>query len=102
MRAVLLVALTLAGCEVGPDPNEVARVRAGTEAVRRALSLPDSALFKGVVAHGPAVCGEVNASVGMGRTGYERFIVKGEVVTLASQLPTEAAMNARWKADCGG
>lgn len=102
MKRALLFALALAGCDVGPDPTEIARVRAGTEAVRGVLPLPESAQFKGVRAYGPNVCGEVNASVGLGRTGYERFIVKDGEVTLASQLPSEAAMDARWKADCGG
>lgn len=100
-RRVILAALALAGCDVGPDPVEVERVRAGTETVRQQLKLPETAQFKGVAAHGEAVCGEVNASVGMGRTGYERFIVKGGKVTLASQLDTDAAMDAQWQADCG-
>ncbi|OWK31864.1 hypothetical protein [Sphingomonas mucosissima] len=103
-RAPVLLALALsgaiAGCDVGPDPADVNRVREGTEAVRRQLRQPETAQFKGVAAHGDAVCGEVNASVGMGRTGYERFIVKKGEVTLASQLPTDAAMDARWAADC--
>ena len=101
MKRVLLAALALAGCDVGPDPAEIARVRDGTETVRKHLKLPETAQFKGVAAHGEAVCGEVNASVGMGRTGYERFIVKQGEVTLASQLSTDAEMDARWKADCG-
>ncbi|OWK31384.1 hypothetical protein [Sphingomonas dokdonensis] len=102
MRAltILALAVTVAGCDVGPDPAEVARVRDGTEAVRRALKRPETAQFKGVAAHGGAVCGEVNASVGMGRTGYERFIVRNGEVTFASQLKTDAEMDARWAADC--
>ncbi len=102
MKRAALIALALAGCGVEPDQNEVARLREGTETVRQQLKLPESAQFKGVAVHGAAVCGEVNASVGMGRTGYERFIVKGGEVTLASQLSTDAEMDARWKADCGG
>jgi len=98
--ALLALAATLAGCDVGPDPAEVARVRDGTEAVRRALKQPETAQFKGVAAYGAAVCGEVNASVGMGRTGYERFIVKNGDVTFASQLKTDAEMDARWATDC--
>jgi hypothetical protein len=100
VKRLILLALSLAGCDVGPDPTEVARVREGTEAVRKQLKVPESAQFKGVEAHGDAVCGEVNASVGMGRTGYERFIVEQGAVTLASQLPTDADMEARWKEDC--
>lgn len=102
MRALTLLALGLglAGCDVGPDPAEVARLRDGTEAVRRALKQPETAQFKGVATHREAVCGEVNASVGMGRTGYERFIVKNGAVTFASQLKTDAEMDARWAADC--
>ena len=102
MKRALLLALALAGCGVGPDPAEIARVREGTETVRRTLKHPETAQFKGVTAHGEAVCGQVNASVGMGQTGYERFIVKQGKVTLASQLPTEGEMDALWKADCGG
>jgi hypothetical protein len=102
VKRVVLIALALAGCDVAPDPGEVARIRAGTEIVRQQLKQPATAQFKGVAAHGDAVCGEVNASVGMGRTGYERFIVKQGKITLASQLPTDAAMDARWKAECGG
>ncbi|MFL0586294.1 hypothetical protein CA236_07420 [Sphingomonas sp. ABOLG] len=102
MKRAALLLLALGGCEVAPDRGEVERVRAGTEAVRQQLREPESAQFKGVIAHGDAVCGEVNASVGMGRTGYERFIVKAGKVTLASQLRTDADMDARWKADCGG
>ncbi len=102
MKRALFLLLALAGCDVAPDQNEVARLREGTETVRQQLKLPESAQFKGVAVHGEAVCGEVNASVGMGRTGYERFIVKDKAVTLASQLPTDAAMDARWKADCTG
>ncbi|MDF2493612.1 hypothetical protein [Sphingomonas sp.] len=100
MKRVALLLLALGGCEVAPDQQEVERVRAGTEAVRQQLREPETAQFKGVAAHGEAVCGEVNASVGMGRTGYERFIVKQGKVTLASQLSTDAEMDARWKADC--
>ncbi|ONF96649.1 hypothetical protein [Sphingomonas jeddahensis] len=102
MKRAIAFMLLLAGCGVEPDASEVARVREGTETVRQQLKLPESAQFKGVTAHDGAVCGEVNASVGMGRTGYERFIVKDGAVTLASQLDTDAEMNARWKADCGG
>lgn len=102
MKRLTLLALALAGCDVGPDPGEVARVREGTEMVRRALKLPETALFKGVAAHGANVCGEVNASVGMGRTGYERFVVRQGNVTFASQLPTDAAMDAMWAKECGG
>ena len=100
MKRVVALALLLAGCDVGPDPAELERVRQGTEAVRQSLKMPQSALFKNVTSPSEAVCGEVNASIGLGRTGYERFIVKGGKVTLASQLPTEAAMEARWAADC--
>lgn len=102
MKRALLMMLALAGCDVAPDQNEVARLREGTETVRKQLKQPETAQFKNVAVHGAAVCGEVNASVGMGRTGYERFIVKQGKVTLASQLPTDADMDARWKADCGG
>lgn len=100
MKRALAAALLLSGCNVGPDPAEVARIRSGTEAVRATLAQPDTAQFKNVAAHGEIVCGEVNASVGMGQTGYERFILKDGTVTLASQLPTDAAMDARWAADC--
>lgn len=100
MKRALALALLLAGCDVGPDPAEMARVREGTEAVRRSLAMPQSALFKDVAAHGENVCGQVNASIGAGHTGYERFIVKAGQVTLSSQLPTESAMEARWAADC--
>ena len=98
-RAVFLL-LALAGCDVAPDPAEIAKIRQGTDAVRAQLKQPESAQFKGIAAHGEAVCGEVNASVGMGKTGYERFIVKNGTVTLSSQLPTDTAMDARWAADC--
>lgn len=102
IRAITLLGLaaTITGCDVGPDQADVTRVREGTEAVRRVLRQPETAQFKGVTAHRHAVCGEVNASVGMGRTGYERFIVKNGEVTLGSQLPTDADMDARWAADC--
>lgn len=100
MKRALSAMLLLAGCDVGPDPAEIERVRQGTETVRKQLALPQSALFKGVVSPRDAVCGEVNASIGLGRTGYERFIVKGGKVTLSSQLTTDAEMDARWAADC--
>ena len=102
MKRAFLFLLALAGCDVAPDQGEVALLRSGTETVRKQLKVPESAQFKNVAVHGQAVCGEVNASVGMGRTGYERFIVKDGKVTLASQLPTDAAMDARWTAECGG
>jgi hypothetical protein len=98
--AAALVSLLLAGCEVGPDPAEMERVRQGTETVRQSLKMPQSALFKGVISPREAVCGEVNASMGLGRTGYERFIVKQGKMTLSSQLPTEAEMDARWADEC--
>ena len=102
IRGITLLGLaaTITGCGVGPDQADIARVRDGTEAVRRVLKQPETAQFKGVTAYRNAVCGEVNASVGMGRTGYERFIVKNGEVTLGSQLETDAAMDARWAADC--
>ncbi len=100
MKRVLLIALMLAGCNVGPDPVEIERVRKGTDTVRSTLKLPETAQFKGVAAHGEVVCGEVNGSVGFGRTGYERFVVKSGKVTLASQLPTEQEMDALWAKEC--
>jgi len=101
MRALFLLPVLLAaGCDVTPDAGDVERVRRGTEAVKAELKQPETAQFKGVEAYGDAVCGEVNASLGMGRTGYERFIVKDGKVTLASHLPTDAAMDDRWAADC--
>lgn len=98
--AALLPAILLAACDVGPDPAEVARIREGTEAVRATLKQPQTAQFKNVAAYGQTVCGEVNASVGMGQTGYERFILKDGKVTLASQLSTDTEMDQRWAADC--
>jgi hypothetical protein len=100
LAALLLAPLLLAGCEVGPDPTEVARIRAGTEAVRATLKQPETAQFKSVAAYGETVCGEVNASVGMGQTGYERFILKDGKVTLASQLSTDTERDQRWATDC--
>ena len=100
MKRIVLFAVILAGCDVGPDPAEIARVRQGTETVRASLKLPGTAQFKDVAAHGDVVCGQVNASVGVGRTGYEKFIVKDGKVTLTSQLPTEQEMEARWAAEC--
>lgn len=100
MKPAFALALLLAGCNVAPDPAELSVLKQATETVRHQLPQPDSAHFKRVIAYGNAVCGEVNASVGMGRTGYERFILKDGKVTLSSQLPTDEAMNARWAADC--
>lgn len=102
MRAVLVAVLLLAGCNAGPDKAELDRIRAATAAVKAQLPQPETAQFKNVEAHGSAVCGEVNASVGAGMVGYERFIVTGGAVTIGSQLPTIAAMDARWAKDCVG
>jgi hypothetical protein len=97
----LVPAVLLAACGSGTtatsDPDQI---RAGTDAVRAVLQEPQTAQFRNVESYAGAVCGEVNASVGMGRTGYERFIVKGGKVTLESQLDTNAAMDARVAADC--
>ena len=98
--ACLFLVAALAACGGPSATSDPARIRAGTDAVRKTLQEPQTAQFRNVESYAAAVCGEVNASVGMGRTGYERFVVKGGTVTLESQLPTNAAMDARWAADC--
>jgi len=104
VRRALAATLLVAGCGVAPDPNEQARLREGTEAVRATLVNPESAVFRAVAVHdgggARVVCGEVDGGVGLGRTGYERFIVEGDKVVIASQLPTEAAMTERWNRLC--
>lgn len=99
--AVLLSGM-LSACGAGSDKADLDRIRQATATVKAQMIRPDSAQFKNVEAHGAAVCGEVNGSMGVGMVGYERFIVAGGKVTIESALPTIAAMDARWAKDCAG
>ena len=76
------------------DPQKIAWMRVGMDAVKEKLRDPDSAKFKNVFFHRgrgniPATCGYVNARNSFGGyTGFERFVSAGapERTVLESEM----------------